>query len=155
MTEQQAVQPMSGDAAVVREAYAAARELLRRAEEHAEQVRGDADRYARRREQEVELLVAKARRLLEVAEGRAAAIESGVVPPGAGGPPPRHLRQDDAHVTQPADIDLTAADLRSADAEAAALDPAPARTMRIQSDLDRLLAQAIAHAVDRSFTTGP
>jgi len=137
MTEQQAVQPTSGDAAVVREAYAAARGLLQRAEEHAQQVRADADRYARRREQEVELLVAKARRLLEVAEGRAAAIESAAGRGEAPDPPPRHLRRD-----EPADsahtIDLAA----------------PERTLRIQSDLDRLLAQAIAHAVDRSFTTG-
>ena len=147
---------MSGDAAVVREAYAAARDLLRRAEEHDEHVRAEADRYARRREQEVELLVAKARRLLEVAEGRAAAIESGVVTLGTGGPPPRHLRHDDAHGPSAPDVDLTTTDPQPDDDGAPSLDlTAPERAQRIQSDLDRLLAQAIAHAVDRSFSAGP
>lgn len=122
---------MESEALVVSEAYATARELLRIAEEHAEQVRSDADRYARRREQEAELLVGKARRLLEVAEARAAAIESAAGHREATTPPPRHLRRDDT-------LDLDA----------------PDPTQRIRSDLDRLLAEAISHAVDSSFTTG-
>jgi hypothetical protein len=154
MTEQQAVPPMSGDEAVVREAYAAARELLHRAEAQAEQVRSDADRYARRREQEVELLVAKARRLLEVAERRAAAIES-----AAGhrddAPPPRHLRREARHGPVRAETGPTsAAPLPREDADGATLDLDAPDARRIRTDLDRLLAEAIAHAVDRSFATG-
>ena len=56
------------DSSVVSEAYAAARELLRQAEEDAARIRADADRYRRQREQEAELLVGKARRLLTMAE---------------------------------------------------------------------------------------
>jgi hypothetical protein len=52
------------------ETYGAARELIVRAEEDAARIRAEADRYRRQREQEAELLVAKARRLLEVAEVR-------------------------------------------------------------------------------------
>jgi hypothetical protein len=139
MVEQQAEQPTSGDAGAVSEAYAAARELLRLAEEHAEQLRSDADRYARRREQEADLLVAKARRLLEVAEGRAGAIESAAGHPSLPAPPPRHLRRDDGPESLEESIDLDAAK--------------PAQ--QIRTDLDRMLADAIAHAVDGSFTTGP
>jgi hypothetical protein len=61
------------DAVVVSQAYSAARELLRQAEEDAARIRADADAYLRRREQEAELLVGKARRVLEMAELRAAA----------------------------------------------------------------------------------
>ena len=55
-------------------AMAAARLLLAAAEADATRLREDAVRYARQREQEAELLVAKARRVLSVAEERAAGI---------------------------------------------------------------------------------
>lgn len=74
-------------ASEVSDAYAAARELLRRAADDADGIRAEADLYSRRREQEVELLVAKARRLLEVAEEKAAAM-------AAGGPAPPALDLD-------------------------------------------------------------
>ena len=67
------------EAVLVTDAYAAARELLRLAEEDAARIRADADRYRRQREQEAELIVAKARRLLTMAEERAAAPRPVVV----------------------------------------------------------------------------
>ena len=67
----------STDAALMSEAFSVARELLQRAEEDAARIRADADRYVRQREQEAELLVGKARRLLEVAEQTAASIAVG------------------------------------------------------------------------------
>ena len=64
----------NAEMAAVTEAYGAARELLDRAEEDAARIRYDADRYRQQREQEAELLVAKARRLLAVAEQKAVVI---------------------------------------------------------------------------------
>jgi hypothetical protein len=112
------------DAAAVTEAYGAARELLDRAEEDAARIRSDADRYRRQREQEAELLVAKARRLLTVAEQKAVVI----------GQTPR----------APGIIDLTAEealDHRSADAI-------------LPTGLDRMLRSAIARAFDASYQIG-
>ena len=129
----------STDELVVSEAFATARELLRRAEDDAARLREEADRYVRQREQEAELLVGKARRLLEIAEQTAAAIESGAV---AGRPAPRHLRVDPppAPLAAPVVLDL--------DAEAAD------SGRQLRSDLDRLLADAIGRAFDRSFRSG-
>ncbi len=73
---------------MVGEAYAAARELLRRAEDDATRVRADADRYLRQRQLEAELVVAKARRLLAIAEERAAAIDAGAPAPRVAVPGP-------------------------------------------------------------------
>ena len=67
------------DAALVTGAYATARALLRQAEEDAARIRAEADRYRRQREQEAELIVAKARRVLTMAEERAAAPRQRVV----------------------------------------------------------------------------
>jgi hypothetical protein len=127
----------STDELVVSEAFATARELLRRAEDDAARLRADADRYVRQREQEAELLVGKARRLLEVAEQTAAAIESGAV---SGRPlAPRHLRVDPPPASPAATVVL--------DLDAEAADSA----RQLRSDLDRLLADAIGRAFDRSF----
>ena len=123
----------TNEATVVSEAYAAARELLRQAEVDATRLRADADRYVRRREQEVELLIAKARRLLEVAEGRAAAMAAArAAPPAA------------AADHAPAPTERVAIDLNAGTAGG-----------RLQSELDRLLAHAIGKALDRSFLHGP
>ena len=124
---------------VVSEAFAAARELLRRAEDDAARMRADAHRYVRQREQEAELLVGKARRLLEIAEQTAASIESTAARDSQR--PPRHLRVDGSD--DPADDPVVL------DLDAAAAEPS-----RLRSDLDRLLADAIGRAVDQSFPSG-
>jgi hypothetical protein len=130
----------STDAALMSEAFSVARELLQRAEEDAARTRAEADRYVRQREQEAELLVGKARRLLEIAEQTAATIESS----GARerGHAPRHLLVDRRDEPAPVILDLDAA---------AATDPAT----QLRSDLDRLLADAIGRAVDLSFPSSP
>ncbi len=124
----------STDAALMSEAFSVARELLQRAEEDAARIRADADRYVRQREQEAELLVGKARRLLEIAEQTAASIAVG----------PRHMAPDDGDRV----IDL--------DAEAAVgrrlLVP---ESLAGRSDLDRLLAAAVAKAFDDTFPIDP
>jgi hypothetical protein len=120
----------SEDALVLSETFAAARELLRAAEEDAARIRADADRYMRQREQEAELLVGKARRLLAMAEQRAVTIVA--------------ARDDDV-------IDLDAVEQPPA---AAAADEQSPRHLRptAPSGLDGILASAIAKAVDRSFS---
>ncbi len=115
----------STDELVVSEAFATARELLLRAEEDAARIRAEADRYVRQREQEAELLVGKARRLLEIAEQTAASIAAA----------PRVRRAEGTRV-----VDLDA-------------DAPPVAPARGTSDLDRLLADAVARAVDATFTT--
>lgn len=114
----------STDAAVVSEAFATARELLRGAEADAARLRADADRYVRQREQEAELLVAKARRLLAMAEERAASMIATprVETPGL--------------ATTPAGVD---------DPGAVAVDRS------VTTGLDRILASAIGKAVDQAF----
>ena len=125
---------------VVGEAYAAARELLRRAEDDAAGIRADADRYLRQRQQEAELVVAKARRMLEIAEGRAAAMVDGasllpVVPE-----PVRDLDAD----AGPSVIDLTVAE------------EVPVRPgLRAQSELDSILASAVSRAIHRALPAEP
>jgi hypothetical protein len=64
------------DGVVVSETFAAARALLQQAEAEAARIRLDADRYLRQREQEAELIVAKARRVLTMAEERAITIST-------------------------------------------------------------------------------
>lgn len=112
------------EAAAVSEAYGAARELLDRAEEDAARIRSDADRYRRQREQEAELLVAKARRLLAIAEQKAVVI----------GRAPRAPRV----------IDLTAH-------EAGARDSVDTI---VPTGLDAMLRSAIARAFDTSYQLG-
>jgi hypothetical protein len=108
----------------VGDAYAIARELLREAEAEAEQTRADADRYVQQRQREAELVVAKARRLLSIAEERAAAMDAGAF----------RLPAAD----EPATIDLTEAQ-----------PPAPAA--RGASALDSILATAVSRAVERAL----
>jgi hypothetical protein len=110
------------EAAAMSEAYGAARELLDRAEEDAARIRSDADRYRRQREQEAELLVAKARRLLAIAEQKAIVI--GQTPGG------------------PRVIDLTAAAAPSRESVDAI----------VPTGLDGMLRSAIARAFDSSYT---
>ena len=113
----------------VTEAYGAARELLRVAEEDAARIRSDADRYRRQREQEAELIVAKARRLLTMAEQVAAAPKPVVV-----------------------DVDAPAPDLRDDPRVVRDLDAASART---PSGLDAILANAVSNAIHRALPSEP
>jgi hypothetical protein len=110
------------DAALVSEAYATARELLRLAEEDAGRIRAEAERYVRQREQEAELLVAKARRMLAIAEEKAAAMLAD--------PPRAAVRREPDPRPEP---------------EAA---PGIRRSI---SDLDAILANAIGNAVHRAL----
>ncbi len=119
----------------VSDAFVAARELLQQAEEDAARLRVEADRYARQREQEAELLVATARRLLEGAAGRAAAIDAAAARAEVL-QPPRHLRIDlDAAASTPQEM-------------------AGARSSRGGSDLASMLGDAISKAVDHCIATG-
>ncbi|MEQ1786782.1 MAG: hypothetical protein ABL966_07000 [Acidimicrobiales bacterium] len=118
------------------EAYSEARELLQRAEDDATRIRAEADRYRRQREQEAELLVAKARRLLAVAEQTAASLS--VVP------------------TSPRVIDLDASSNgRPAPATAPARNGArEAGDIVIPTALDGMLRAAISRAFDKSYSMG-
>jgi hypothetical protein len=112
----------------VSEAFGAARGLLDTAAADAAQRREDAERYARQREQEADLLVQKARRLLLAAEEKAAVIVATA----------RQLALADDRV-----IDL--------DALGGSRDPAAPDQDGIPSRLDELLASAISHAVSDAF----
>ena len=111
------------DSAVVSEAYAAARELLRHAEEDAARIRADADRYRRQREQEAELIVGKARRLLTMAEDRAANPRPVVIDVDAAVPPSREVEEP----------------------------VVPAVSPRAESGLDAILATAVSNAIHRAL----
>jgi hypothetical protein len=106
----------------VTEAYATARELLRHAEDDAARIRTDADRYRRQREQEAELIVAKARRLLTMAEDRAR------------GP-------------RPVVVDLDAPAAQDVSLE----EPVVAAAPRASSALDSILATAVSNAIHRAL----
>jgi hypothetical protein len=121
----------------VADAIAAARSLLETAEADAAAVRAAADHYARQREQEAELLVAKARRLLSVAEEKAAGI---VTAARSGSARDVVIDLDAAAVTIPIS-ELSGGEIRRIVAPRRA---APA-------GFDDLLASAIASAVDRTF----
>jgi hypothetical protein len=137
----------SADPVEVTEAFAVARELLQGATQEADRTRADADRYARQREQEAELLVAKARRLLAAAEEKAALIiataraQAPAVAAGEG------LALDDlasAPPPPPAPLPL------DAERPVAAVGRRSAPT-----ELDRMLASAIAHAVEAALPADP
>lgn len=130
----------STDAVVVSEAYAAARDLLRAAEEDAARTRADADRYRRQREQEAELLVAKARRLLTLAEARAVHIAAPPAPEVAAAAPLGIVAPD---VGAPPGADAVVLDLDAPPPIA----PAP----RIANELDALLAAAIGNALEKAL----
>jgi hypothetical protein len=124
------------ESAEVSEAYAAARALLERAEQDAARIRGEADRYRRQREQEAELLVAKARRLLAAAELRAASISRAA----ATAPPAPNPGGGEAAMV----VDLPAAEAPEGDGQAHV----------IPTGLDRMLQSAIERAVDGSYQFG-
>jgi len=115
-------------------AMAAARELLARAESDSAAVRADAHRYVRQREQEVELLIAKARRMLSVAEEKAAGILV------AARSQARVIDLDGSTVSVPID-ELTEAQFGRV------VSP---RTL-VPTRLDAMLASAITSAVDLTF----
>ena len=118
------------DAALVSEAYATARELIRQAEEDAASIRAEADRYRRQREQEAELIVGKARRLLEMAEERAAAptpLVIDLVPPAPPGISPASGPEDRTAAGSP----------------------------RAESALDAILATAVSNAIHRALPPEP
>ena len=122
---EQAEAGTSADAAVVSDAFLAARQLLEGAEREAEQRRAEVDRYVRQREQEAEMLVAKARRLLTMAEERAASLAAGNAPDLV------------APAPSPGEAD--------ADVPAAADRPAEA------TGLDGILNSAITRALNQAF----
>ena len=119
------------DAAMVSAAYGAARELLRQAEEDAARIRVEADRYRRQREQEAELLVGKARRLLEMAEERAAA------------PKPAAVDLDTPVATQAWDLDAPVE--RDPDETARPV------TTGARNALDSIVATAVSNAIHRAL----
>jgi len=120
----------------VASAMSAARELLAAAEVDAAGIRAEADHYARQREQEAELLVAKARRILSVAEEKAAGLLVTARSHGHG------LDLDEPVVSVPID-EVTDDQLRRIVA------PRAASPM----GFDGRLASAIASAVDRTFSS--
>jgi len=125
----------STDTDVVSEAYIAARQLLQQAEEDAAGIRADADRYRRQREQEAELLVGKARRLLGLAAAKAAA------------PRPVVLDRDEPPAAPPWHRGLPPGPVALDDADA----PTGAGSRRTRSDLDSILAAAVSNAIHRAL----
>lgn len=118
-------------ASPIGDALDAARRLLAAADVEAARLRADAGQHAMRREQEAELLIAKARRVLEAAEARASVIVAAARSSAAAGPPVVDLRSD---------VDLTSVGL------------GPARRVGPGGNrFDSLLAAAIANAVDDAF----
>lgn len=115
-------------------AFGTARELLERAEADARSARADADRYVRLREQEAEMLVAKARRVLMAAEQKAAVIIA-------------------TARAQVADGTLDLTELGPDEELGRVIAPGAARLYLGDhpTRLDRMLAAAIAHAVDDTF----
>lgn len=115
------------------EAFGAARILLDGAAFEAARHRSEADRYARQREREAELLVQKARRLLYAAEQKAAVIVATA-----------RAEQADRVI----DLDVLASRAMGGGG-APADDPGG-----IPPRLDQLLAAAISHAVSDAFAEG-
>ena len=111
------------DSELVSDAYGAARALLRQAEEDAARIRADADRYRRQREQEAELIVGKARRVLAMAEERAAAPRPAVVDVDA---PDPVVHLDEREAVRPV-------------------------ARRDRTDLDSILATAVSNAIHRAL----
>jgi hypothetical protein len=97
----------------------------------------EADRYFRRRQQEADLLVAKARRLLVAAEEKAAVIIA-------------TARDKAEHLTDPSAEPDDVIDLDALGAESALDRGGPAEAPALKG-LDRLLASAIANAMDHAF----
>jgi hypothetical protein len=137
----------AADPVEVTASFTAARELLLGAEVEAARIRTDADRYARQRAQEAELLVAKARRLLGAAEEKAALILATARAGSPAAPPAEPVAVIDLTGTDP--VVTVASDADSSRAgRGAPGGPAP-------TELDRMLASAIAHAVEASLPADP
>lgn len=141
-------QPRGADPVVVTEAFTTARELLQGAEQEAAKIRYEAEQHARQREQEAELLVAKARRLLGAAEEKAVLIIAAAraqAPTAAAG---------EAIVFEQL-ADLGAPHPHPSSMPAGRATPPPAETGAppgaAPSELDRILASAIASAVDAAL----
>lgn len=115
------------------DAVAGALALLRHAEEAAGRTRADADRYARQREHDADLLVAKARRLLVAAEEKAGVIVA--------------VARSEAR--QVIDLDALAASSMAGLGQVVA--PGATTLSGGPTRLDSLLAAAIANAVDHAF----
>ncbi len=116
--------------------YAVARQLLEEAEAEVQRRHEHADHYARVRESEADLLIAKARRVLEAAEERAAVIVAVA----------RAQRGDVV-------IDLTDTDEFAQIGHFFAGDAARLSRGGHRARLDGMLASAITHAVDDAFPT--
>jgi hypothetical protein len=115
------------------DAVAGALALLREAEEAAQRTRQVADQYARQRQNEADLLVAKARRLLVAAEAKAGVIVA-------------TARSEALQV-----IDLDALATWSMDDVGHVVAPGATTLSHSPTRLDSLLATAIANAVDQAF----
>lgn len=111
-------------------AFRAARQLLDDAAAEAARIIDEAQREARTRQREADLLVAKARRLLEAAEAKAAVV---VATAQAAGPGPTLL-------------DLTDGSLRRIVAPDATVLPRGSLAARI----DEIVASAVAQAVEEA-----
>lgn len=116
-------------AAVVSAAVA----LLREAEAAAQRTREETDRYVRDRERDVELLLAKARRVLRAAEVRASVIVA-------------NARIEAAEV-----IDLDALAEESDEELRHVIAPGATTLRRAPTQLDHLFASAINNAVDSAL----
>ena len=109
----------------------------------------EVERYVRQRQQEADLLVAKARRLLVAAEEKAAVIVAAARA--------RAVAPPDPDVQRPQVIDLDgwaavgAPRHLAPQADGAAAGAASRADEQPGSGLDRLLASAIANAVDHAF----
>jgi hypothetical protein len=123
----------------VADAIAAAREMLAAAGADAAAVRAAADHYARQRELEAELLVAKARRLLSVAEERAAGIVTAA----------RSRRARDVVI----DLEAAAITIPVSELSGGEIRRIVAPRRSSPAGFDDLLASAITSAVDRTFPT--
>jgi hypothetical protein len=114
------------------DAVAEALALLRDAEAAAGRCRHEADQYARQRQNEADLLVAKARRLLVAAEEKAGVI----------------VATARVQAQQVIDLDALTA---STDAVGQIVAPDATTLSHVPTRLDSLLATAIANAVDHAF----
>jgi hypothetical protein len=119
------------------EAVAGALALLRDAEDAAGRTRAEAERYARQRQNEADLLVAKARRLLVAAEEKAGVI----------------VAMARSEAGQVIDLDALAASSMVELGQVVA--PGATTLSGGPTRLDSLLAAAISNAVDHAFHREP
>jgi len=129
MSDKPATTPQSGPT-ITLPPVSAAMTVLAEAEVVAGSTRAQADHYARQREAEADLLVQKARRVLEAAEAKAAAIVSAARTEAQRGP----VHTIDLDAPSPDEV-----------AEPDHLEP---------SELDRLIDGAIGRAVSDALSEG-